>query len=136
MPRRKKDGYTKQEIIDRDGGRCWICGVPINLEYKHPHPQSFTLDHIVPLDKGGSNTSKNIAAAHKICNEYKTNYLPWEFFKLPEGILYRKNGRTALLLLTEDDDDLWYIINKLGRTRNKMLKRLTNSIKEYLNKET
>lgn len=47
-------------------------------------------------------------------------------------LLFRKETRTALVLITEDDDELYYLLTKLSRTRNKVLKELTTQwIKEF-----
>ena len=49
------------EVWRRDGGVCARCGSRENLEY----------DHIVPLSKGGSNTSRNIELLCERCNRSK-----------------------------------------------------------------
>ncbi len=41
---------VKQEVWQRDGGKCVECGSKENLEY----------DHIIPISKGGANTARNI----------------------------------------------------------------------------
>lgn len=47
-------------------------------------------------------------------------------------ILYRREGRTALVLIHEDDDELHYVLSKLYRSRNKRLKNFAkNLIEEY-----
>jgi len=32
---------------------CGICGNPVDFSYKAPHPLSATVDHIIPVSKGG-----------------------------------------------------------------------------------
>jgi hypothetical protein len=47
-------------------------------------------------------------------------------------ILYRKDGKTAVVLITENDDQLFYVLNKLQRTRDRELKKFAkNLIEEY-----
>lgn len=75
----------------------------------------------------------NVAIAHKICNEVKQDRTPSDFFGLPEGLLFRNKGKTALLLMCDSDDELYYIVSKLGRTRNKKLKKIMNEILEFIN---
>lgn len=70
---RKK--YLREErkmVYDRAGGRCMLCGQKLLLE-------DMTLDHIVPLSKGGEDGLGNLQAAHRECNEFKGNTLPEDF---------------------------------------------------------
>lgn len=56
---------------------CAICGQPLHPELKYPHPLSSTVDHIVPVARGGSNYDPaNLQAAHLICNVKKSDSLP------------------------------------------------------------
>lgn len=63
--------FTKQQVLDKTNGCCGICGKTIDLTLKHPNKDSFSIDHIVPISKGGSNTLDNVQAAHLICNVRK-----------------------------------------------------------------
>lgn len=58
----------KWQIILRDGGKCQICGRKVALSKEVPHPLSPTLDHIIPLSKGGKHDPKNVRLAHFVCN--------------------------------------------------------------------
>lgn len=49
------------EIAERDGWRCHICGCQVSRE-------TWSVDHLVPLSKGGDHTRINVALAHRICN--------------------------------------------------------------------
>jgi 5-methylcytosine-specific restriction endonuclease McrA len=55
------EAIDRNEIFNRDGGKCHICG-------KRVAPESFHLDHLIPLSRGGSHTRANIALAHPVCN--------------------------------------------------------------------
>lgn len=69
--------YTKTE------GRCAICGKFV------PYTE-FTVDHIVPLAKGGSNDISNLQCACGVCNRIKQDILPEELMeKLVEIILFQ-----------------------------------------------
>lgn len=48
-------------LYERDGGKCHICG-------KRVPRDSFVLDHLVPLARGGEHTARNLRTAHHICN--------------------------------------------------------------------
>jgi Holliday junction DNA helicase RuvB subunit len=52
---------VKMFVWQRDGGHCVRCGSQENLEY----------DHIIPVSKGGSNTSRNIQILCQNCNRSK-----------------------------------------------------------------
>lgn len=66
---------TLKRLIKRDGLRCAICGGmcdPNDHEWtEHSGPKYPTLDHIVPLSKGGGHTWDNVQVAHAICNSRK-----------------------------------------------------------------
>ena len=55
-------------IYKRDRWKCGICGLRVNTKLKHPHPYSPSLDHIVPLSRGGTHTKDNVQLAHLRCN--------------------------------------------------------------------
>jgi hypothetical protein len=52
---------------------CGICGKKINKKLNYPHPKSASLDHIIPLTKGGNHILNNVQPAHLICNKSKGN---------------------------------------------------------------
>ena len=60
--------FTRQEIFDRDGWVCQICGASIDLALTYPDPFSASLDHKVPLARGGKHHPDNCQAAHLRCN--------------------------------------------------------------------
>lgn len=54
---------------------CWICGhnIPANVDGR-THPLAFTLDHLVPLSRGGSLLDPaNARSAHRRCNSARGN---------------------------------------------------------------
>lgn len=60
--------YESNSIFERDGWVCQICGQKINKRLEYPHPRSKSIDHIIPLSKGGADAPINIQAAHLRCN--------------------------------------------------------------------
>ena len=55
---------------------CGICGKPVDKSLKYPHPLSATVDHIIPLDRGGHPSDlANLQLAHFCCNRQKSNRL-------------------------------------------------------------
>lgn len=63
--------YGRLEVYQRDGGLCGLCGEAIDLTVRYPHPRSFTIDHVLPLSKGGLDVLDNVQAAHFHCNTSK-----------------------------------------------------------------
>ena len=60
---------------------CGICGKPVDKTLKSPHPMSATVDHIIPLDKGGHPSDlNNLQLAHRCCNREKSNKLVREVY--------------------------------------------------------
>ncbi|MBU0993456.1 MAG: HNH endonuclease [Proteobacteria bacterium] len=53
-------------------GVCHYCGQPAK-------PSELTMDHIVPLAKGGKSTKGNVVPACKTCNTRKKSLLPMEW---------------------------------------------------------
>lgn len=45
-------------------------------------------------------------------------------------MLYRKEGHTAVVLIAEDDDELFYLLNKLKRSRERFLKEFSGELIE------
>lgn len=60
-----------RDIFARDKGICGICRRRVSIETKPPSPDAPTLDHIVPVTKGGTNDAVNIQLAHSRCNSKK-----------------------------------------------------------------
>jgi hypothetical protein len=58
-------------IFERDKWTCRLCGGKIDKELSWPHPQSATIDHIIPMALGGGHLKKNVQAAHLVCNTAK-----------------------------------------------------------------
>jgi 5-methylcytosine-specific restriction endonuclease McrA len=67
--------FTSDDIeLQRKGqaDNCWWCGKPMGKDW--------TVDHVVPLAKGGTNWPENIVLAHKSCNSSKGTKTPGEAF--------------------------------------------------------
>ena len=53
---------------------CWICGDYIDKRLPARHPESFSVDHVVPLMAGGAPVARgNVRAAHYRCNSARGN---------------------------------------------------------------
>lgn len=63
--------FSLRSALDRDGWRCQICGVELIRDTTTFAPTMATIDHIVPLRRGGSHTMENVQAACLRCNSAK-----------------------------------------------------------------
>lgn len=61
------------DIYQRDMWICGLCSTPVNPDAVWPDSMSASLDHILPLSKGGSHTHENVQISHLVCNISKGN---------------------------------------------------------------
>lgn len=66
--RKHYERINQAKVHERDGYVCGICGGAIDRYEKSPVPTSPSVDHIVPLSKGGDHTYSNVRSAHFWCN--------------------------------------------------------------------
>lgn len=60
------------------GWTCWVCKEQINPRLRFPSHWAATVEHIIPLCRGGTHTWDNVAPAHAICNFSKGERLDHE----------------------------------------------------------
>ena len=65
----RSSGWWKRRIAV---GRCHYCARDVGA-------RRLTLDHVVPLIRGGKSVRANIVPACKDCNSAKQSLLPWEW---------------------------------------------------------
>ena len=65
----RKTQWWKSKLAE---GRCYYC----NLEFP---PGDLTMDHIVPIIRGGRSAKNNLVPACKECNSKKKHSLPIEW---------------------------------------------------------
>lgn len=87
-PARRKASTAKRRSLKRSGGvaytsadvdlqyrsqrgKCWHCGKSINDGYH--------IDHLIPLNRGGSNKANNIVISCPHCNLSRQDKLPHEW---------------------------------------------------------
>jgi len=71
---------TKEEwriVVEKRGFLCHLCGGQVSLEIGSPFRLS--LDHIIPLSRGGANVKENVAPAHNHCNQKRSDMTLSEF---------------------------------------------------------
>lgn len=74
--RARRHGVTyepvdRREVYVRDGYVCGVCLELVNPELQFPHPLSASLDHVIPISKGGPHLYWNVQTAHLWCNLMK-----------------------------------------------------------------
>lgn len=62
------EAVDRDEVMRRSKWRCHLCSRPIPKNEKHPSPLFGTVDHVLPLCKGGAHSYANVKAAHLSCN--------------------------------------------------------------------
>lgn len=92
------DYYTDPErriqVLERDKRRCTYCLLAISED-------SFVLDHLVPVSKGGTNRKHNLVASCESCNQRKQDQDPVDFIQ--------SNYRDKLISQKEFMDQKAYI---------------------------
>jgi 5-methylcytosine-specific restriction endonuclease McrA len=58
------ENVRRREVYERDDGRCWLCRKRVSFE-------AMTVDHVVPLSKGGVHGMSNVRCACRLCNSTK-----------------------------------------------------------------
>ena len=73
---------TKDIVAKNSSNICAICGKPI-FSYR----EDFSVDHIIPLSRGGTNDISNLRATHKFCNTLKDNMTDEEMYSTVSDIV-------------------------------------------------
>ena len=60
-------------VFKRDEWICRLCNQPTESHEKVPHPRAPTIDHIMPISKGGTHTMDNVQCACFECNWMKAD---------------------------------------------------------------
>lgn len=84
---------TLKQLFNRDGGRCWLCGERCKWSDKKtrkngiiPGPTYPSIDHVIPLARGGLHAWDNVRLAHLECNMRKNDSVIEEGEGLPPKI--------------------------------------------------
>jgi 5-methylcytosine-specific restriction endonuclease McrA len=58
--------FKRRMVYRRDHGRCYYCAEAVTRE-------KFTVDHVVPLARGGTDAASNLVTCCKYCNKIKAD---------------------------------------------------------------
>lgn len=86
--------YRPEDIYERDGWRCGICRTLIDQSLGIADAMGKTIDHIIPLSRGGIDAPSNVQAAHRWCNSMKGDRIgePTPLPGRPLAIFSRSSG--------------------------------------------
>lgn len=69
---------TLDKLINRDGAICYLCGVETDKnDYRYEEGTFIagnkypSIEHVIPISKGGTHSWDNVRIAHRICNSIK-----------------------------------------------------------------
>lgn len=63
--------FSREAVFVRDDWTCQLCRRPVDKGLSWPHAESVSLDHILPLSRGGAHVESNVQTAHLGCNTGK-----------------------------------------------------------------
>lgn len=68
---RTADAFAPIVIHTRDNWTCRLCLLPIDPGVAWPDRMSPSIDHVIPLSRGGTHSMSNVQSAHLGCNSRK-----------------------------------------------------------------
>ena len=100
--RKKSVTFNRLSVFARDNFQCSYCGI-------HCSPKKMTIDHVLPLSRGGQNRWTNVVAACGACNNKKGNKTPKEAGMNLRVKPHRPKWSPGLVLKlrTNDPLDIW-----------------------------
>jgi 5-methylcytosine-specific restriction endonuclease McrA len=72
-PETQCDAVEPLRVYWRDKWRCGLCHEKVDRALRYPNPLCASLDHVIPLSRGGTHTYANVQCAHLRCNVLKNN---------------------------------------------------------------
>lgn len=67
----KYETISLQRLYIRDKGECYLCGKHLVLNEDYNRLDAPTIEHVIPICKGGTNTWDNVKLACRKCNDAK-----------------------------------------------------------------
>jgi hypothetical protein len=124
---RKMEAYIEavnfKVVFERDKGICHICGTKTRKNFtKGKQPSNYaTLDHVIPLSKGGLHCYENVKIACKSCNSEKSDRIPREGIQMSlfaqPGVTRRAKEFTAHLPIEERKRIWWKRYNEKNKDK-------------------
>ena len=78
---RNKDSrdYIRWDVFEDDNFTCYLCEEVLSPDVYSPHPKSLSIDHVIPVSKGGLDIRENVRTACLDCNRKKNDFTLEEF---------------------------------------------------------
>ena len=64
---------TLDKLVKRDKRICYICGEKVDMEADTNADTYGSIDHVIPVNNGGTHTWDNVKLAHRLCNTLKSD---------------------------------------------------------------
>lgn len=68
------------DLFKKSNGVCYLCGKPCDIEDRREANGTIicgdmypSIDHVIPLARGGQHSWNNVRLAHRICNSLKSD---------------------------------------------------------------
>lgn len=95
---------SRDNIFIRDNHQCQFCGDFFSY-------RDLTLDHVMPVSRGGGKSWENLVAACRGCNHKKGNQTPKEakmpLLKKPAPLRWVPHLEVSNKISNKNEDDLW-----------------------------
>lgn len=76
----QEKNWNRNFLVRKYKGICYICDKPFAAK------KDITIDHFLPISKGGTFDVENLRLAHFKCNQMKAAMTPAEFLSYQQGI--------------------------------------------------
>lgn len=86
------------KLIERDGGQCYLCGDVVLFELHYNDAKYPTIEHVIPIAKGGTHSWDNVKVACRDCNNRKSTMTDEEYLKRRTMV----NGEQKVVISTKE----------------------------------
>lgn len=61
----------RRSVVERDGSSCYLCGAECVVGVRLSDPRLLTVDHVLPVARGGRSVAGNLRVCCWGCNQLK-----------------------------------------------------------------
>ncbi len=97
----KRSAAARRHKFVAEYGKCYYCGLTVE-QREPPHPRAATLDHLLPLCRGGKSNMANLVLACCRCNNEKDNMTEAEYRSFRYHLVRGKTRKQALRCVRGD----------------------------------
>lgn len=70
------DDIDHLTLFELHAWTCYVCRQPVDRRLRFPHYMAATVEHIIPISRGGTHTWENVSMSHAKCNFTRSDSLP------------------------------------------------------------